>query len=93
MELARTVASLAVVLGIILAMGHAFGDDAADGASAPKPTVVPKTADREAARRAAVQEQERRKAEFARACNKPLKSDAEMSQCREAYRRLEGGSL
>lgn len=88
MELSRTVASIAVVLGIILAAGHAFGD-AASQSSAAKQTMQQKVDEREAQRRAEVEEQRKRKEEFARACNKPRKTEAELEQCRAAYKRLE----
>ena len=92
MELSRTIASMAVVLGVILAAGHAFGD-ASIGASGPKPTVQQKVEEREAQRRAAVAEQQRRKDAFERACNKPLKTETDFDLCRAAYRRLESSKL
>jgi hypothetical protein len=92
MELSRAVASIAVVLGVILAAGHAIGDGAT-GSSAPKQTIQQKVDEREAQRRAEVQEQRKRKEEYARACNKPLKTDAELDLCRAAYKRLEAGKL
>ena len=92
MELSRAVASIAVVLGVILAAGHAFGDGAA-GATAPKPTIQQRVEQREAQRRADIDEQRRRKEEFARACNRTLRTELEMDECRTAYKRLEGGKL
>jgi hypothetical protein len=81
-----------VVLGIILAAGHAFGD-AAGGASTPKQTMQEKVDEREAQRRAEIEEQRKRKEEFARACNKTLQTYAELDLCRAAYKRLEVGKL
>ena len=89
MELSRAVASIAVVLGIILLAGHAFGD-AADGSTVPKQTIQQKVDQREAQRRTEIVDQRKRKEEFARACNKPLKNDLEREECRLAYKRLEG---
>jgi hypothetical protein len=85
MDLSRTVASTAVVLAVILAAGHALGQA---GAPALKPTAQEKVVDREAQRRAAVEDQQRRKDAFDRACNKPLKSDMDFDLCRTAYKRL-----
>jgi hypothetical protein len=48
---------------------------------------------REAQRRAAVEEQQRRKEAYERACSKPLKSQTELDQCRTAYKRLEMGGI
>jgi hypothetical protein len=83
---------MAVVLGVILAAGYAQGE-AGTPADAPKQTAHEKVAEREAQRRAAVEEQQRRKDAFERACHKPLKSDADFDLCRTAYKRLETGKL
>jgi len=92
MELSRTIATMAVVLGVILAAGYAQGE-AGTPADAPKQTAQDKVAEREAQRRAAVEEQQRRKDAFERACNRPLKSDSDFDLCRAAYKRLETGKL
>jgi hypothetical protein len=86
MELSRTIASMAIVLGVLLAAGYAFGEGApapAQGATAPG-----KEADREAARRVALAEQQKRKDEYERACSKPLKTETDWNLCRTAYKRL-----
>ena len=89
MELSRTIGTMAVVLGVVLAAGFAVGED---GANAPtKQTGQMKVDEREAQRRAALEEQQKRKDAFERACNKPLKSDMDFDLCRAAYKRLEPG--
>ena len=88
MDLSRTIASMAVVLGVILAAGYAQGEGAAP-AGAPKITAQDRLVEREAQRRAAVEEQQKRKDAFERACNKPLKSETDFDLCRAAYKRLE----
>lgn len=89
MDLSRTIATMAVVLGVILAAGYASGEQPAPAAGVTRPTAQDRMEAREAQRRAAVEEQQRRKDAFERACSKPLKSEAELDLCRAAYRRLE----
>ena len=91
MELSKTIGMVAVVLAVVLAAGYAVGEDGAAGAS--KQTMQMKVEEREAQRRAALEEQQRRKDAFERACNKPLKSDTDFDLCRSAYRALEAGKL
>ena len=69
MDLSKTIASMAVVLGVVVAAGFAAGEDR---------TVVDKKSE----------EQEKRRAHFERACNKPLKTENEKALCRAAYRAL-----
>jgi hypothetical protein len=90
MQLSMTIGAMAVVLGVVLAGGYAIGEDGSQPV-APKLTIQKKVEDREAQRRAAVEEQQRRKDAFERACGKTLKSDAELEVCRTAYKRLDGG--
>ena len=86
MELSKVVASLAIILGALLATGHARGD----GPSGPafKETVQDKLLAREAMQRAALAEHHRRKEDVTRLCNRPLNSPAVLEACRAAYRRL-----
>jgi hypothetical protein len=88
MKLSTAIASMAVVLGVILAAGYASGEAQTPAAGATKPTAQEKVEVREAQRRAAVEEQQRRKEAFDRACNKPMKTEAEFDLCRTAYKRL-----
>ena len=87
MELAKAIGSTAVVLGVVVAAGFAVGED-----QVPAPTVKQASQirldEREAARRAALADQQRRKDDFERACNKPLKTSMDFDLCRGAYRRL-----
>jgi hypothetical protein len=87
MELSKAVASLALLLGVLLATGYARGTDIGtpDGG---KGTVQERLVAREAVRRAALAEHHRRKEDFARLCTKPLMSAVELEACRVAYRRL-----
>jgi len=87
MGLSTTIASIAVVLAVILAAGHAYGEAVAPAVG--KPTAQEKVVEREAQRRAAVEEQQKRKDAFERACNKPMKSDSDFDLCRAAYKRLQ----
>ena len=87
MELSRTIASVAVVLAVILAAGHAYSEAVVPVAA--QPTAQQKLEQREAQRRAAVEEQQKRKDAFERACNKPMKSDSDRDHCRTAYKRLQ----
>jgi hypothetical protein len=94
MELSKAIASIAVVLGVILAAGYAQsqgGDEgpAAPSAGATKPTGQARLEEREAERRAAVAEQERRKVAYEKACNRPLKTETDFETCRTAYKRLQ----
>jgi hypothetical protein len=89
MKLSTAIASTAVVLGVILAAGYANGEAPASSAGATQPTAQEKVEAREAQRRAAVEEQQRRKEAFERACNRPMKTETEMDLCRSAYKRLQ----
>ena len=85
MELSRAIATMAVVLAVVLAAGYAVGEDAVP---VTKQTAQQKTDAREVQRRAALEEQQKRKDTFDRSCNKPLKSDTDYDLCRAAYRAL-----
>jgi hypothetical protein len=87
MELSKAVASLALILGVLLAAGYARGMDA----FAPKgtqETMQDRLVAREAMRRAALAEHHKRKEDFARLCAKPFMRAPELEACRAAYRRL-----
>jgi len=85
MSLSTTVASTAIVLGVILSAGYAFGE-AASGATEQQRIEM-----REAQRKIAVEEQEKRRAAYRQACARPKKTEQEQQACREAYRRLQSG--
>jgi hypothetical protein len=86
MELSKAIASTAIVLAIVLVAGHAAGQN---GVPAAMTTAQEKLEQREAQRRVAVEEQQKRKDAFERACNRPLKSDTDWDLCRTAYKRLQ----
>jgi hypothetical protein len=92
MELAKIAGSMAVVLGVAVATGHALGEeqkDAQPASAPPKVTVQKRLEEREAQRRAEMAEQQKRKEEFSRRCgSSALKTDQEVQFCRVAYRRL-----
>lgn len=92
MDLAKIVGSMAVVLGIAVAAGHAFGEEEKDlqpAPATPKVTVQKRLEEREAQRRAEMAEQQKRKEEFSRRCNSSaLRSEQEVQACRVAYRKL-----
>ena len=87
MELSKTIATMAVVLAIVLAAGYAAGEENMPDA-APKQTMQSKVDARDAQRRAALEDQQRRKEHFERACSRPLKSDLDFELCRAAYKAL-----
>ena len=80
MELSKAVAALSLILGALLTTGYAR--------AAEKEIVQVRAAAREAVRRVAIAEHDRRKADFARRCSKPIMTNAELEACRAAYRRL-----
>ena len=76
-------------MGVILTAGYAYGDAViTPAAGATKPTAQDKVQQREALRRAAVEEQQKRKDAYERACAKPHRTDMEFDQCRTAYKKL-----
>ena len=79
------VGSVALVLAGVIASGQAFGQEII---KEPPPTAQEKTDQREVLRRAAVQDQQKRKDYFARNCLKPAMSDSQLEACRAAYRKL-----
>ena len=87
MQLSTVVASVAVILAAALAAGHALGEDIPPQ-SQPKVTMQKKVDEREAQRRAAAADQQKRKEEFARRCTKPLKTPYELEECRIVYRQM-----
>ena len=88
MELSRAVASAALILAVLLVVGHARGD-ADEAAPAKEPeTLQQRLEKREEARRAAVIEQQRRSELFERQCKKPVKTAEEMEACRAVYRQM-----
>ena len=87
MQLSTVVASTALVLAAALAVGHALGQDIPPQ-SEPRVTMQKKVEEREAQRRAAAVDQQKRKEEFARRCTKPLKTPYELEECRTVYRQM-----
>ena len=86
MDLSRTIATVAIVLAVVLAAGHASSQDAQ--MPVPNQTGQEKIAEREAQRREAMKLQQERKEDFARRCGKSVQSTAEQDYCRAAYRKL-----
>lgn len=88
MELSKVVASIALILLVTLAVGHARGAELGRTVAVSE-TVQDKLIEREAMRRAALADHNRRKEDFARRCSgKPYLTSAELEACRLAYRRL-----
>jgi hypothetical protein len=87
MELSRAVASTALVLGILLVVGHARSEEP-DALPGNVETLQKKLEKREQARRAAVQEQRRRTEIFQQRCHKPLRTPEELEHCRVIYRTM-----
>jgi hypothetical protein len=100
MELSRAVATGALILAVLLVVGHAKGgdEDAAIAKEAKETeTLQPKESEtlqqklekrEEEARRAAVLEQQRRAEIFERHCRKPVKTAEELETCRAVYRQM-----
>lgn len=97
MELSRAVASTALILGVLLIVGHARGgDDGTEAAAAKESEVLQKESrtlqerirKREEARRAEMLQQQRRTELFDRNCRKPVMTDEELEACREVYRKM-----
>jgi hypothetical protein len=87
MQASTVVATLSLILAAALVAGHAFSQDAVP--AEPKAETMQKKVDeREAQRRAAALEHERRKEEFTKRCTKPLKSPFELEECRKVYRQI-----
>jgi len=86
MDLSKTIATIALVLGVILCAGYSYSEPAA---GAMKQTAQERVHEREAQRRAAVEEQQKRKDAYERACNRPLKSATDLELCKVAYKRLD----
>ena len=88
MQASTVVGTLALILAAVLVAGYTYGDDTTPAPAEPKTTMQKKVDDREAARRAAAAEHQKRKAEYQRRCAKPDKTAEELAQCRVLYRQL-----
>ena len=89
MQLSNVVASVALVLAAALAVGHVLGQDIPPQSEPTKPVTMQKKVDeREAQRRAAAADHQKRKEEFARRCMKPVKTQYELEECRAVYRQM-----
>jgi len=92
MQASTIVGTLALLLAALLIAGYAHSQDAPAApdakASAEVKTMQSKVEEREAVRRAAVAEQQKRREEFARRCSKPLKTAEELQDCRAVYRQM-----
>ena len=86
MQASTIVGTLALILALVLVAGYASGDELP--ALPEIKTIQKKVDEREAQRRAAVAEQQKRKDEFARRCSKPVKTAEELQECRAVYRQM-----
>ena len=79
------IGSIALALASLLATGHVFGES-----SRPqnRQTAHEKAVQREALRRVAVEEQQKRKEDFARNCTRQDLSGTQLEACKAAYRKL-----
>jgi hypothetical protein len=87
MQASTVVGTLALILAAVLVAGYTYGDDSS-AAAEPKITMQKKVDEREAARRAATLEHQKRKEEYQRRCAKPDKTADELAECRSLYRQL-----
>ena len=91
MQLSTVVASVALVLAAALAVGHALGQDIpprSESPVEPKVTMQKRVDEREAQRRAAAADQQKKRDQFARQCHKPVKTQDELEECRAVYRQM-----
>jgi hypothetical protein len=88
MQASTIVATLSLILAAALVAGHAFSQDAPPPAEPKAMTIQKKVDEREAQRRAAVEENKKRKEDFARRCTKPVKTPLELEECRKVYRQI-----
>jgi malic enzyme len=91
MQASTIVGTLALLLAALLIAGYAHSQDPAvpEAKAAPElKTMQEKVEEREAIRRAAVAEQQKRREEFNRRCSKPLKTAEELQECRSVYRQM-----
>ena len=79
------VGSIALALAGVLAMGQAFGENIRP---LTRQTAHEKAVEREALRRVAVEDHQKRTEEFKRNCTKRDLSPAQFEACRAAYRKL-----
>jgi hypothetical protein len=86
MQASTIVGTLALILALVLVAGYARSDE--PPALLEIKTIQKKVDEREAQRRAAVAEQQKRKDEFARRCSKPVKTAEELTECRAVYRQM-----
>jgi hypothetical protein len=87
MQASTVVGAIALILAVVAAAGYAYSDET----PAPTPervTMQKKVDEREAARRAAVAEQQKRKEEFQRRCAKSVQTAEELAECRAVYRQM-----
>lgn len=81
MDLSKAVGTVAIVLGVVIAAGFAVGED-----KIPVPVPAQKSA--QVQKRDSMEEHQRRKEHFQRACGKTMKTDLDRETCRAAYRAL-----
>jgi hypothetical protein len=88
MQLSTAIASSAFVIGVVVSAGYAQSQDGGAGNTAA-PTFQSKVEAREAQRRVAMAEHQKRKEEFVRRCtsSQPM-TPAQLELCRAAYRKL-----
>lgn len=79
------VGSIALALAGVLATGQAFGENTRP---LTRQTAHEKAVEREALRRVAVEDHQKRKDEYKRNCAKKDLNPAQFEACRAAYRRL-----
>jgi hypothetical protein len=85
MDLEKAVIALALIIGAAVVTGYARGTEQGK----PLPTIQDRLVEREALRRAALQEYYKRKEDFVRRCSgRAHMTSAELEACRAAYRKL-----
>ena len=89
MQLSTTIASTAVVIGLVVSAGYTNGQEAGAGSTATLQTWQSKVEAREAQRRVALADHKKRKEDFAKRCatSQPM-TPAQLEDCKAAYRKL-----
>ena len=89
MDLAKIIASVALLLVVVIAAGHARSEENAPALkSAAGVTAQKKIDEREAKRQADIAEHEKRKEELSRHCTRPLDTPADLEACKAVYKKM-----
>jgi len=86
MDLAKMIASVALLLIVVIAAGYAKGEDGVEPTQAV--SAQKRIEEREAKRKAEIAEHQKRKEDLSRHCTRPLATPADLEACRAVYRKM-----